>query len=108
MVSKAQRQPAEKKGPDLQPYQIILRPLVTEKTMHRSTAINQYAFQVNPLATKTQIKDAVEDLFNVKVAKVRTQNRAGKPRRYKFRWGRTSGWKKALVTLDKEHNIQFF
>lgn len=98
----------ENKGPELQPYQIILRPLVTEKGMHRSQEFNQYAFEVNPLASKTQIKHAVEDLFEVKVTKVRTQNRRGKPRRYRFRWGRTKGWKRALVTLDKEHNIQFF
>jgi len=107
-MAKSKQTPAEEKGPDLQPYQIILRPLVTEKWMHRSQAINQYAFEVNPLATKTQIREAIEDLFDVKVTKVRTQNRIGKPRRYRFRWGRTKNWKKALVTLDKEHNIQFF
>ena len=57
---------------------------------------------------KFEIKDAVEDLFDVKVSKVRTQNRLGKPRRYRFRWGRTKAWKKAMVTLNKEHNIEFF
>ena len=108
-MSKAKRQPTQqRKGPDLQPYQVILRPLVTEKGMHRAEAYNQYAFEVNPLATKTQIKNAVEELFDVRVAKIRTQNRKGKPRRFRFRWGRTKDWKRALVTLDKEHNIQFF
>lgn len=95
-------------GPALKPYQVIIRPLVTEKSMHRSEAYNQYAFEVNPLATKTEIKDAIEELFEVKVAKIRTQNRRGKPRRFRFRWGRTKDWKRALVTLDREHNIQFF
>ena len=92
----------------LQPYQIVLRPLVTEKGMHRSTRDNQYAFEVNPVADKLQIRSAIEELFDVKVTKVRTQNRKGKPRRYRFRWGRTKDWKKAIVTLDGEHRIDFF
>ena len=57
-MPKTKQTPAAKQsGPDLKPYQIILRPLVTEKGMHRSEAFNQYTFEVNPLATKTQIKD---------------------------------------------------
>ncbi len=92
----------------LEPYQVVLRPLVTEKGMHRSTRDNQYAFEVNPLADKLQIRSAVEELFDVKVTKVCTQNRRGKPRRHRFRWGRTKDWKKAIVTLDKEHRIDFF
>jgi large subunit ribosomal protein L23 len=92
----------------LQPHQILLRPLVTEKGMHRSTRQNQYAFEVNPLADKEAIRRAVEELFNVKVLKVRTQNRKGKPRRYRYRYGRTKNWKKALVTLHEEHRIDFF
>jgi large subunit ribosomal protein L23 len=92
----------------LEPYQIILRPLVTEKGMHRSQTQNQYAFEVNRLATKAQIRQAVEELFDVKVIKVCTQNRVGKARRYKFKKGRTKGWKKAVVTLHPENNINFF
>ncbi len=92
----------------LEPYQVVLRPLVTEKGMHRSTRDNQYAFEVNPLADKTQIRAAIEELFNVKVTKVCTQNRKGKPRRHRFRWGRTKSWKKAVVTLHEEHRIDFF
>lgn len=92
----------------LEPYQIVLRPLVTEKGVHRATRNNQYAFEVNPLAEKPDIKAAVESLFNVKVTKVRTQNRKGKPRRYRFRYGFTKNWKKAIVTLDAEHRIDFF
>ena len=97
-----------KAGLQLAPHQIILRPLVTEKGMHRSTRYNQYAFEVNPLSDKESIKEAVESLFNVKVDKVRTQSRKGKPRRYRFRYGTTKNWKKAIVTLDKEDRIEFF
>jgi large subunit ribosomal protein L23 len=94
--------------PALESYQVILRPLVTEKNMHRSTRNNQYAFEVNPRATKEDIRRAVEDLFHVKVEKVRTQNRRGKIRRHRFRTGRTKTWKKAVVTLHAEHRIDFF
>ncbi len=92
----------------LKPHQVLVRPLVTEKGMHRATRNNQYAFEVNPLATKVDIREAVESLFEVKVLKVRTQNRKGTPRRYRFRWGRTKNWKKAIITLDPEHRIDFF
>ena len=92
----------------LEPHQVILRPLVTEKGMHRATRNNQYSFEVNPLAGKDDVRRAVEHLFDVKVLKVRTQNRKGKPRRYRFRNGSTKAWKKALVTLGDEHRIDFF
>ena len=92
----------------LEPHQIVLKPLVTEKGMHRSTRCNAYAFEVSRLATKADVKRAVEELFDVKVLKVHTQNRKGKPRRTRFRQGRTSDWKKAIVTLDAEHRIELF
>ena len=92
----------------LEPHQIILRPLVTEKGMHRSTRNNAYAFEVHRLATKADVRRAVEDLFDVTVLKVHTQTRRGKPRRTRFRIGHTGDWKKAIVTLDKEHRIDFF
>lgn len=92
----------------LEPHQIILRPLVTEKGVHRSTRNNAYAFQVSPLANKHDVRRAVEELFNVKVVSVHTQNRKGKPRRSRFRSGHTAGWKKAIVTLHGEHRIDFF
>ena len=104
---KANPKPAES-GVKLGAFQVILRPLVTEKGVHRSTRANQYAFEVNPLATKSDVKRAVEELFEVTVEKVRTQNRKGKPRRHKFRFGYTKKWKKAMVTLDAEHRIDFF
>ncbi len=92
----------------LQPYQIILRPLVTEKGFHKAERYNQYAFEVNRLAGKDDIRRAVEEMFDVKVVRVNTQNRKGKPRRTRFRVGRTKQWKKAIVTLDPEHRINFF
>jgi large subunit ribosomal protein L23 len=92
----------------LLPHQIILRPLVTEKGMHRSTRYNAYAFEVNRQANKDDVRHAVESLFNVKVVQVRTQNRKGKPRRSKFSSGYTKDWKKAIVKLHSEHRIDFF
>jgi large subunit ribosomal protein L23 len=92
----------------LKPHQIVLRPLVTEKGMHRATRQNAYAFEVRREANKHDIRRAVEELFNVKVTAVRVQNRPGKPRRTRFRQGRTKPWKKAIVTLDPENRIEFF
>ena len=92
----------------LEPHQVIVRPLVTEKGMHRSTRNNAYSFEVNKLATKADVQRAVEALFDVKVVRVNTQNRKGKPRRTRFRYGYTKDWKKAIVTLDPEHRIDFF
>jgi large subunit ribosomal protein L23 len=95
-------------GLDLRPHQIVLRPLVTEKGTHQSTRYNAYTFQVNPIATKTQIKAAVQELFNVKVVAVRTQVRLGKKRRFRQSMGQLPSWKKAIVTLDTNDKIEFF
>ena len=95
-------------GPKLEPYQVLLQPLVTEKGTHQFTHHNAYPFQVNLWATKEQIRAAVEEMFNVRVSKVRTQMRQGKHRRYRFRVGRLSSWKKAIVTLHPEDRIEFF
>ena len=92
----------------LEPYQVIIRPLVTEKGMHKAERCNAYAFQVHLEATKEDIRTAVEELFNVKVAKVATQKRHGKTRRFRQREFQQGDWKKAIVTLDKEHRIDFF
>jgi large subunit ribosomal protein L23 len=92
----------------LAPHQVIVRPMVTEKGMHRATRDNAYAFEVSRLATKTDIRKAVEELFNVRVTGVRTQNRKGKPRRARFRFGNTQGWKKAIVKLHEEDRINLF
>ena len=98
------------RGPQLEPHQVIIAPLITEKGTHQSTHAhhNAYSFQVNLWATKTQIKAAVQELFNVRVEKVRTQMRVGKQRRYRFKFGRLSNWKKAIVKLHPEDKIEFF
>ena len=106
--SKKKGKEVRRKGPQLESHQVLLRPLVTEKGMHRSTRNNQYSFEINLNANKLDVRKAVEDLFDVEVVKVRTQNRVGKPRRFKFRYGYTKSWKKAIVTLDPEHRIDFF
>ncbi len=105
---KQKKESQEKSSLVLEPHQVILRPLVTEKGMHRASRNNQYAFEINLLADKLDVRRAIEELFDVKVVKVRTQNRKGKPRRYRFRWGRTKDWKKAVVTLHDEDRIDFF
>ena len=64
----------------LQPHQIILRPLVTEKGMHKASRYNAYAFEVSRMAGKDDVRRAVEQLFDVKVLRVNIQNRRGKPR----------------------------
>jgi large subunit ribosomal protein L23 len=99
-----------KRGPKLESHQILLRPLVTEKGTHQSTHRRAYPFEVNQWATKEQIKAAVREMFpDVHVEKVRTQNRVGKRRRYRFRFGRLPNWKKAIVTLHKDSPpIEFF
>ncbi|MCX7425298.1 MAG: 50S ribosomal protein L23 [Planctomycetia bacterium] len=93
---------------DLEPHQIVLRPMVTEKGYHKAEKYNSYTFEVNRLAGKDDIRKAVEALFDVRVVRVNTQNRKGKPRRTRFRLGHTKAWKKAVITLDPEHRIDFF
>ena len=102
------KEPAVKSKLELEPHQVILRPLVTEKGMHRSTRCNAYAFEINRQASKTDVRRAVEELFEVKVVKVRTQNRKGKPRKTKMTYCYTNSWKKSIVTLDPEHRIELF
>lgn len=97
------------RGPKLEAYQIVIRPLITEKGTHQSEHRRAYPFEVNPWSTKDEIKAAVQELFGVRVDKVRTQNRMGKKRRYRVRVGRLSHWKKAIVTLHEDSpGIDFF
>ncbi len=100
--------PAPTLNPLLAPHQVVLRPLVTEKGVHRSSRLNAYSFEVSRTATKLDVRRAIEELFEVKVLRVNTQNRKGKRRRTRFRSGMTKSWKKAIVTLDSEHRIDFF
>jgi large subunit ribosomal protein L23 len=92
----------------MQNTNVIIKPLVTEKSTHQQTTRNAYAFQVNPSANKHQIKSAVQELYNVKVIDVRTMNRKGKPRRSRLKLAKTSDWKRAVVVLDENSRIELF
>lgn len=92
----------------MDPYQVIIRPLITEQGTHQAETLAAYPFQVNAKANKAQIKQAVEKIYNVKVVDVRTANRKGKPRRRGYTRGRTSNWKKAVIVLGPDHRIDLF
>jgi large subunit ribosomal protein L23 len=87
---------------------IIIRPLITEKTTHQQATRNAYVFQVSPEANKVEIRRAVERLYNVKVRDVRTMNRKGKPRRSRYKMAHTSNWKRAVVVLEEGTRIELF
>jgi large subunit ribosomal protein L23 len=91
----------------MNPYEIIRRPVVSEKTMHQQTKLTQYTFEVHPDANKVQIAEAVEALFKVKVSRVNTMNCRGKSRRVRSpRAGTEAGWKKAIVSLIAGQKIE--
>lgn len=89
-------------------YETVIRPLVTEKSTHQAETRNAYAFEVSYRANKTQIKQAVEKIYGVKVLDVRTANRKGKARRSGARGGLTRHWKKAVVVLHQDSRIDLF
>lgn len=88
-------------------YEVIRRPLITEKTTMLSGQ-NTYGFEVAREANKIEIKRAVEELFKVDVVKVNTLNVRGKPRRRGRTIGRTPSWKKAYVTVAEGQKIDIF
>ncbi|WP_028059504.1 50S ribosomal protein L23 [Candidatus Solirubrobacter pratensis] len=88
--------------------QVIIRPVVSEKSYVLATA-NKYTFRVHPDAHKTQIKQAVEALFDdVKVLEVRTSKVPSKPKRRGITAGRTRAWKKAVVQVREGDTIPIF
>jgi len=89
-------------------YDVIIKAHVTEKATHLVEQRNVYTFLVNTSATKTEIRAAVEELWNVRVVSVKTINRVGKPRRHKMREATSANTKKAIVVLHKEDRIAFF
>ena len=89
-------------------YDVVVRPLVTEKGTHQSQAMNAYAFEVSPGSNKAQIKQAIEKIYEVKVLDVRTANRKGKARRTGRVMGKTRHWKKAIVILHDDYHIDLF
>ena len=89
-------------------HDVIIRPLVSEKSVS-SIKAKKYGFVVHPDADKLQIKNAVEEIFGVKVEKVATINYQGKVKRQGKYEGRQSAWKKAYIQLTKESKpIEFF
>ena len=87
---------------------IIIKPLITEKSTHQANTRNTYAFHVPPKADKIAIKQAIEKLYNVKVADVRTLTRKGKARRTKVGYTTASDVKRAIVKLAGESKIELF
>ena len=88
-------------------HRTIVRPIVTEKSSLAYQDRGEYHFEVHPDATKPSIKDAIEQLFGVKVSGVWTSNQRGKTRRVGKTAGRRANWKKAIVTLS-EGKIEIF
>ena len=92
-------------------YDVLLRPLVTEKSNYQSAKLNQYSFVVANKATKTMVKDAIETLFDVNVVRVNIVNAPAKrSRRARSRrlLVRRSGYKKAIVTLAEGETLEMF
>ncbi len=87
--------------------QVIIRPVVSEKSYVLSAA-NRYTFRVHPNAHKTQIRQAIQDLFDVHVVDVRTISVKSKPKRRGTVSGRTRAWKKAIVQLRDGESIPIF
>ncbi len=90
------------------PYEVVQRPLLTEKGTRLKEEANQYLFRVARSATKIEVKQAVEQLFKVKVAEVRTLRMQGKAKRLGRFAGRRPDWKKAVVTLKAGHSIELY
>ncbi len=89
----------------MDPYSIVVRPLLTEKGTHLKEERRQVLFEVCLDSTKQQIREAVEALFKVKVEKVRTLRFRGKSRRTRYGWTKKPNWKKAMVTLKEGSRI---
>jgi large subunit ribosomal protein L23 len=87
--------------------QVLIRPVVSEKTYVLSAA-NRYTFRVHPDAHKTQIRQAVQELFGVHVVEVRTMSVKSKPKRRGTTRGRTKAWKKAIVQVRAGESIPIF
>ncbi|NLJ98444.1 MAG: 50S ribosomal protein L23 [Tissierellia bacterium] len=90
------------------PHDLIIKPIITEESMN-DMAFGKYTFKVDRRANKSEIKKAVESIFDVKVEKVNTMNMLGKEKRMGVHIGRRPNWKKAIVTLTEDSNsIEFF
>jgi large subunit ribosomal protein L23 len=92
----------------MNPYEIIKGPVITEKGTIQKEANNQLTFEVDRKANRVEIRHAVEKVFNVRVQRVRTMQIKGKVKRVGRTLGKRCDWKKAVVTLAKGENIEFF
>jgi len=92
----------------MNPYDIVKRPVITEKTSIQKEDNNQVSFEVDRGANRVEIKKAIEQIFNVSVAKVRTQQVNGKVKQRGRIVGKRRDWKKAIVTLMPGQRIDFF
>jgi large subunit ribosomal protein L23 len=92
----------------MEAYQIIRRPVVTEKSNRLKEAGNKYTFEVHPDANKTEIKKAIEELFKVKVLNVNTVRLPGKEKRFGMNLSKLSDRKKAVATVRQGDRIEFF
>ncbi len=89
-------------------YNVLKRPVVTEKTSENRESANQYAFEVAVDANKIQIRKAVEEIFGVRVTNVQTMNMRGKVKRFRRGLGKRNNWKKAIVTVRDGEMIDLF
>ncbi len=89
-------------------YDIIKSPLITEKTTIQKEAFNQVSFKISREANRIEVKNAIENIFNVKVAGVRTMQVKGKTKQRGRIIGKRKDWKKAIVTLMQGERIDFF
>lgn len=89
-------------------HDIIFAPVVSEKSYDLIETRNTYTFEVDPRASKEEIRDAVEKVFGVKVTRVNTMNRKGKNKRTGYRWGKRKDVKRAVVTLAEGDSIDLF
>ncbi len=92
-------------------YEVLRRPLVTEKTNYQSSKLNQYTFEVAGSATRTLVKDAIERLFDVKVVNVNIINtpaKRGRRARSRRLLVRRAGYKKAIITLEAGQTLSIF
>ena len=90
---------------EFKPYSHIVRPVMTERSTILKEKLNQYVFEVSKGSTKTDIKGSIEQIFKVKVERVRTMTMPGKFRRFGRSGGHRPDWKKAVVTLKRGDSI---
>jgi len=90
------------------PYDVVIAPIVSEKSYKLIEDSNTYIFEVDPRSTKGEIRDAVQSIFEVRVLNVNTMNRKGKRKRRGYQWGKRKDTKRAVVTLAPGDTIDLF